>query len=109
MILDIAGTVKEYLQSQARESRKRRLGEYYPSEVGKCLREWFLSFLSNASEYNEEKQGYFEAGIIVEDWVQSVLKWAVEQHQIEVIIPQRHITCVVGEPQERIVLNGKAD
>src|SRR5437660_235168 len=109
MILDILGTVKEYLQSQAREPRKRKLGEYYPSEIGKCLREWFLSFHSNSEVYNEEKQGYFEAGNVIEAWLGNVLKWAVEEHQIEVIIPQRNVTCVVGEPQERIVLNGKAD
>lgn len=108
MILDIPGAVKEYLQEQAREPRKRRLGEYYPSEVSDCLRAWFLAFHSN-KEYNEEKQGYFEAGIIIEDWIGKVLKWAIEEHQVEFIIPQRHITCVVGDPSERIVLNGKAD
>ena len=103
-------TFEEFLEAKnkEREDRKRRIGEYYPSELGYCLRKCFIDFHYKTEVDVRTLKIFFRGNMIQDHLLSPVLEWKFgdKVHKAE-----RPITVVIDDPKTRrlIRLRGRVD
>ena len=69
-MIDFNKLIDDYLY---RKNRPKKIGRYYPSEAGSCLRKVWYSY-KYPKEVDTELRKVFEMGNILHDFVVDVLK-----------------------------------
>jgi hypothetical protein len=70
-MFDFDSLLEKYI---AKEHKPKRIGKYYPSEIGNCLRKVWYSY-KHPQEIDIDKQKIFEVGHMIHAFVIEVLKY----------------------------------
>lgn len=85
-----------------REEKERKIGEYYPSELGSCLLQIYYRY-TEPLPVSPEKRRIFAAGEIIHEFIAKVLAAQTDQH-----LTERSITIPI-DFKNQISLRGRLD
>jgi CRISPR/Cas system-associated exonuclease Cas4 (RecB family) len=91
----------------ARESRPKSIGRYYPSEIGKCIRNVWYSY-NHPLEIKPELRRVFEMGNILHDFVIEVLRDG-RNGDVRLLEAEMPFKMGFGEGKDAFVVSGRID
>lgn len=86
-----------------KEGKERKIGVYYPSELGMCARKLYYVY-TNPKDFSSDKIRIFAAGNMIHDFIAKVFK---ESDEVELVANERSFTII--DPESDISIHGRLD
>jgi CRISPR/Cas system-associated exonuclease Cas4 (RecB family) len=104
MKIDFDALIDRHLM---REQRPKAVGKYYPSEIGKCIRNVWYSY-NHPTEIKPELRRVFEMGNILHDFVIEVLR-DTRNGDVQLLDAEMPFKLEFGEADSKFVVSGRID
>ena len=104
MKVDFDGLIDRHLM---REQRPKAVGRYYPSEIGKCIRNVWYTY-NHPLEIKPELRRIFEMGNILHDFVIEVLR-DTRNGDVQLLEAEMPFKLEFGEAENAFVVSGRID
>jgi len=104
MKVDFDGLIDRHLM---REQRPKAVGRYYPSEIGKCIRNVWYTY-NHPHEIKPELRRIFEMGNILHDFVIEVLR-DTRNGDVQLLEAEMPFRLEFGEAENAFVVSGRID
>ncbi|MFH1623508.1 MAG: PD-(D/E)XK nuclease family protein, partial [Candidatus Aenigmatarchaeota archaeon] len=104
MKVDFDGLIDRHLM---REQRPKAVGRYYPSEIGKCIRNVWYTY-NHPLEIKPELRRIFEMGNILHDFVIEVLR-DTRNGDVQLLEAEMPFKLEFGEAEKGFVVSGRID